>query len=123
MSKWLHQDVKQNGLQEIKDNATYCCVCSAQPTTQAEAYTTYCLAKVAVSTGDFTWGTVSGVGERLTQSAKTDIPIDSNGTMNHIAWVDGTRLLAVTTAQSMQLQSGGSLIDLPAILLTALNPV
>jgi len=123
MALYAHQDVLREGLDVVKDNATTMVACSAQPTTRTEAVSTYALADVTVTTSDFTWSSVAGVGERLTVGAKSGITIDATGSFTHLAIVDGSRLLIVTTTASAQQLYSGNLLNLPSWAMTATNPV
>lgn len=63
MPKFTNDDVLDASPNAIKNNATRICVCSAQPTTYAEAITTYKLAIKTITSADFTGpanGDVSG---------------------------------------------------------------
>lgn len=106
MSKWLHEDVYKNGAQEVKDNATLYVACSQQPTTRTEAVTTYKLADVAVTSSDFSWALGSS-GWELTVASKNDVAVDADGEVTHLAFVDGSRLLAVNITETLQIYVGG----------------
>lgn len=83
-------------------------ICSAQPTTFAEANTTFKLAEVAPTFDAITAGTVSGRRRRV--QAKTGVSVLTAGTGNHVALVktaDST-LRYVTTAPAQALASGGT---------------
>lgn len=112
MSKSVHIDVLDGAGGVIDANCNLMIACSAEPTTRAEAVTTYALADVAMSGTDFTPAT-DGTGRKLTVGAKSGVPIDVTGTATHIALVDGTRLLYVTTCTGQLLTSGGT-VDFPA---------
>ena len=88
-------------------------VCSAQPTTRAEAVTTYKLADVTVDSGDFTKANGDVSGRKVTVGQQDDVPVDSNGTATHVAICDGTNLLYVTTCTSQVLTSGNT-VTVPA---------
>lgn len=87
--------------------------CSAQPTTRDEAITTFKLADVAMASADFTIANGDVSGRKVTVAAKSDVPIDTTGTANHIALVDATRLLFVTTCTPISLTSGQN-VNFPA---------
>lgn len=83
------------------------CVCSDQPTTRTEAVSTYCLASVTLSAGDFTLGTSSSpAGRKLTIAQKANINVTASGTTSHIAIVDDTNLLVVTTCDAKTVSVG-----------------
>jgi hypothetical protein len=113
MAKIVHDDVLDGATSVIKTNCNLMIVCSTQPTTRTEAVTTYALADVAMASGDFTQGNGDVSGRKVTVAAKSGVTIDASGTATHIALVDGTRLLYVTTCTSQGLNSGGT-VDFPA---------
>ena len=108
MGKFLHDDVLEQGPKLIKDNANLMILCSQQPTTRTEAVTTYALADQAMVTGDFTFADGDTSGRKLTVAAKSAIDVDVTGSGDHVALVDGTRLLAVTTCPSVSVDSSGT---------------
>lgn len=96
--------------------STLMVACSAEPTTYAEAITTYALADVAMAGGDFTKANDTS-GRKITTAAKTGVVIDVSGTATHVALVatSGTTLRAVTTCTSQVLTAGGgATVDFPA---------
>ena len=116
MGKTIHNDVLDAALNNIKNNATRLCVCSAEPTTYTEAITTYELADVTIDSADFTGpadGDVSG--RKIAVNEQADIDVDSSGTATHIALVDvsNTKLLLVTTCTSQALTAGNT-VTVPA---------
>ena len=86
-------------------------LCPAQPTTRNEAVVTYALADVAMVTGDFTMED-DGTGRKCTVAAKNAVPVDVSGNGNHIAFVDGARLLYVTTCNAQDVVAGNT-VNLP----------
>lgn len=92
-------------------------VCSAEPTTRTEAVTTFALADDPLTTGlgsgDFTAANGDTSGRKCTISAQNNIPIDTTGTATHVAIVNATDLLYVTTCTSQALTSGGT-VTIPA---------
>ncbi len=112
MAKSSNSDVLDGLGDVIQANCNLMTACSAEPTTRTEAVTTYALADVAMASGDFT-NAADGGGRKLTVAAKSAVPIDATGTATHIALVDATRLLYVTTCTSQLLTSGGT-VDFPA---------
>jgi hypothetical protein len=124
MGKNVHDDVLDAALNIIKNNATAICACSQEPTTRTEAYTTYCLARdETVVSGEFTLSDGATSGRRLISPAKAAVTVIASGTMNHVAIVDGTRLLCTTTADSLALTVGSSTWDCPAIQWAMPDPV
>ncbi len=116
MAKTVHDDVLDQALNYIKNNASRWCVCSAQPTTYTEAITTYKLADVDVTSADYT-GPANGDtnGRKVTMNAKTGVTVDTTGTalFNALVDVSNTKLLYVTTCTSQAL-TAGNLVNIPA---------
>lgn len=92
-------------------------VCSASPTTFAEAHTTYKLADVALTGGDFTKATGDGGAgyRKVTIGAKSAVTIDTAGSATHVALCEtaGSTLRYVTTCTTQYLVGGGT-VDFPA---------
>lgn len=116
MGKFTHDDILDTAINEIKNNATRICICSQQPTTAAEAITTYKLAIKTISSSDFTGPSNGDVsGRKLRSNAHAGVTIDSTGAATHIALVDtvNSKLLHVTTCTSQNV-NGGELWNIPA---------
>lgn len=113
MAKSVHDDVL-DGAFDVLDQANLMIACSAEPTTRAEAVTTYALADVAMTVDtDYTKANGDTSGRKVTVSAKSSILVDASGTATHVALVDATRLLYVTTCTSQALTSGNT-VSFPA---------
>lgn len=113
MAKSVHNSVL-DGAWDILDQANLMTVCNAEPTTRTEAVTTFKLADVAVTPDtDFTKADGDTSGRKVTVAAKSSVPVDTTGTATHIALVDGTNLLLVTTCTSQALTSGNT-VSIPA---------
>jgi len=113
MAKAMHDDFADGALLILKNNVNLMTVCSQEPTTRTEAVTTYALADVTMASGDFTIANGDTNGRKVTVGAKADVPVDTTGTGNHVALVDGTRLLYVTTCTAQALTSGNT-VNFPA---------
>lgn len=113
MAKSANDDCPDAYLNEIKNNANLMVACSAEPTTRTEAVTTYALADVAMVSGDFTLANGDTSGRKATVAAKNTVPVDTSGDATHVALVDGTRLLFVTTCTTQTLTSGNT-VNFPA---------
>ena len=88
--------------------------CSAEPTTRTEAVTTYALADIAMTPGtDYTKANGDTSGRKSTAAAKSTVTVDTSGTATHVAKVDATRLMYVTTCTSQALTSGNT-VSFPA---------
>lgn len=111
MAKFLHDDTMDAALAEIAEG-NILTICSAQPTTRAEAITTYKLADVALTpgdgNGDFTISNGDTSGRKVRVATQVDIPVDSSGDATHVAICDGTRLLLVTTCTTQTLTAGNT---------------
>ena len=113
MAKSVHDDVL-DGAFDVLDQANLMIVCSAEPTSRTEAVSTYALADATmVADTDYTKANGDVSGRKVTVAAKSSILVDSTGTGTHIALVDGTRLLYVTTCTSQALTSGNT-VNFPA---------
>lgn len=109
MAKSVHNDILDAALNHIKNNVTEMTLCSQEPTTFTEAHTTYKLADVALTSGDFT-GPADGdtSGRKITVDAQSSIPIDATGTATHVALTltASSQLQYITTCTNQALVSG-----------------
>lgn len=128
MAKWAHTDVLDAKLKYIADNGTRLFVCSAQPTTYAEASSTYMLAQKVMTVGDgnghYTVGAGAVNGRRVTVAAQAGVTVSNSGTANHVAIADSvnSKLLVVTTLpQAFAVVQGGQ-VNVPAFDLTSPDP-
>jgi len=113
MAKSVHNDVL-DGAFDVVDQSNLMIACSAEPTTRTEAVTTYALADATmVADTDYTKADGDTNGRKVTVAAKSTITVDTTGTATHVALVDGTRLLYVTTCTSQALTSGNT-VNFPA---------
>ena len=90
--------------------------CSAEPSTRAEAVTTYALADITITAGDGNgdWVIADDTsGRKLTLAEQADVDIDASDDATHIAICDGSDLLYVTTCTTQGLVSGGT-VTFPA---------
>lgn len=97
-------------------------VCSAEPSSYADATTVVDLADVAMAGGDFTKANDTS-GRKVTMGAKSAVPIDHSGTATHIALCKSgdTTLRYVTTCTSQALTAGGT-VDFPAWKINIADP-
>ncbi|GBC62481.1 hypothetical protein DENIS_3453 [Desulfonema ishimotonii] len=119
--KYAHPDVLRGGLDVVRDNATHCVICSDRAITSEQALTDYYLGKIAVSSVDFTWETVSGIGEKFLVGAKSGLVVDITGYWQYLSFVDATRCLLTTVATKYQVYAGNT-INLPSYYFMAANP-
>jgi hypothetical protein len=113
MAKWASDSVMDAALSFI-DDCTLLTVCSAQPTTYAEASSTYKLADIVLTAGDgngdYTIANGDVSGRKISVLQQSNIDIDTSGTATHVALcVSGSSTLVyVTTCTSQALTSGGT---------------
>jgi len=102
----------------VRARVTGISVCSTQPTTYDHAYTTYCLAKTAMTSTGLTIADATGAsgGRKVTIQAKSAVSVIASGTAAHIALfgsTGATALLLVTTCTTQALTSGNT-VNIPA---------
>lgn len=97
----IHDEVLDALLSEIKDNATTVTLCAGAPTTLSDATTNLGtgsgkkLADVTVDSSDWSIAAGSPDGRTITFAQQTGVTVDASGTADHLAVVDGSRLLLV----------------------------
>jgi hypothetical protein len=110
MSKSLDNAVLDAALDKFA-TAVNVSLCSAQPANYAG------IAAVKLAAGTHTAGAGNGSytksngdvsGRKLTVASLSNLTINASGTCNHIAYDDGTTLLAVATCSAQALTSGGT---------------
>lgn len=121
MAKWANDAMMDAALNYIKNNAGTVTVCNAQPTTNAEAITTYMLADIAVDSADFTVGDGDSSGRKVRVGAQSGVTIDNTGTASHVAIAGAGTLLYVTTCTSQPLTAAGT-VDIPAFDIEIADP-
>lgn len=100
-------------------------ICSAQPTNYTEADSTYNLASIALTGGDFTKSTVNTADRMLTIGAKSGYTVNAEGSGNHGAIVNtiGSELLYVFAASSAKSILTGDPVNSNAMSVTIAQPV
>jgi hypothetical protein len=122
MAKWSNDANMDAMLNNIKTTALRLCVCSAQPTTWAEATTThdggaskYCLAIKTIASTDFTGpadGDVSG--RKLTVNEAAGLEVLATASATHIALADADDTLIYVTTCTSQALTDGNTVTVPA---------
>jgi hypothetical protein len=110
MAKTLDDSVIDGSLNIVKNGATQLCLCSAQPTTYAQATATYMLVlKTGLTSGSFT-GPADGDtnGRKLTVNATTGTSVTNGGTAVYVALCSASVLLFVDTCTSQVLTAGNT---------------
>jgi hypothetical protein len=108
MAKAVSTDTLDGALNVIKNNVVKMTLCTTQPATYADANTTLKLAEYTMATGDFTLAAGDTNGRKVTVAAKTGAVASASGSAAHVALLDGTRLLLVTTVTSQTVTSGNT---------------
>jgi hypothetical protein len=111
MAKWAHNDVLDAPWDLIKTNCTTQLLCAGQPTDRADALSK-ALADVSMSSTDFSMADGDVSGRKMLVAAKNTVTVDTSGTMDHCALIDGTRLLYVTTVTE-QVLTAGNTVNIP----------
>ena len=116
---FLNDRVLDFGVNELTTNGNALHVCSQEPTTYAEATSTYTLGNKATPTiGSPADGDANG--RKVVVSAITDGSVTGTGTASHFAIVDtgNSRLLATKALASTQAVTSGNTFTLTAIDIT-----
>jgi hypothetical protein len=116
MAKATPDAVLDKPLDEIA-TATKQVLCSAQPTTYAEANATYALADVVIDGSDFTKANGDTSGRKTTIAAQNGVLIDSSGTGTHVALIrtaDSTLLYVTTCTSQAVTANGANTVNMPA---------
>lgn len=118
MAKWANDLVMDAALDKIA-TATQLLVCTAQPSDRATALSTAVATQTL--TGAFTKANGDASGRKVTIAAQNGLSAGTNGTATHIALIDGSILVYVTTCNS-QAVTAGNLINVPAWNITISDP-
>ena len=111
--KWAHQDVLEKGWAEVVANANKITICSQSPSTRTEADDTYCLGRRTISSSNFTWAALGTDGSRKnTVDAIAGVQLIATGRWRYTAFIDDTRLLAVTVNITEEQVYSGTQINL-----------
>jgi len=111
MAKFVPDATIDGMLSWIRVRLTGLSVCSTQPTTYAEATSTYMLADVnGLTSTDLSLGDGDTSGRKVTMKAQSALTIDTTGTAAHVAWwgSSGSTLLFVTTCTTQALTTGNT---------------
>lgn len=115
---FLNDEVLDQGLDYADTNGTRIDLCTQEPTTYAEATSTYTIAN---KTGLNTGATVDGDtdGRKVVVPAITDGTVTGTNTATHWALTDGTSILIATgSLTSSQALTSGNTFTLDAINIT-----
>jgi len=122
MAATLHNDVFDNGLAPLATIVENLYICSAQPTTFAEASSTYKLGTKATPTISAPADHTSG--RKVTVSAITDGTVSANGTAAWFALTDdsASKLLVAQELNATQVVTSGNTFTLTAIIVAIPDP-
>lgn len=111
MAKYQNPNMIDAGFNYIKasaDTITYT-LCSAQPTTRAEATSSLMLASTTLNkTTEITLANGDVSGRKMTISAKAGVAVTNSGIGNHIAICNATELVEVTTCSAQAVSAAGT---------------
>lgn len=115
---YINDEIFDQGLDYADTNGTRIDICSQEPTTYAEASSTYTLGnKTGLNTGATQDGATDG--RRVIVPAITDGSVTGTGTATHWALSDGAAVLLATGALSAsQAVTSGNVFTLDAISIT-----
>lgn len=119
MAKSVADAVLDAALNYLANNGDRIDICSQQPTTYAEATSTYSLGNTTMTlgpgNGDYSTAANGDVsGRKITVLAQTGISITATGTATHIAITDGSAALLYVTTCTSQAVTSGNTADLSA---------
>lgn len=94
----------------VRARVTQITVCNAEPTTYAEATSTYKLADGAITSTDLSVGDGDTSGRKVTIASQTNLTVDTTDTASHVALAGstGSTLLLVTTVTTQALTTGNT---------------
>lgn len=127
MAKWVRSGVLDNGLNDIKTNATSMVLLKAY--TAGDSYATVAgntIATVAMVSGDYTLAGAAGAPRTLTTAAGKSATASGNSGASpdlHIGFTDGTaNVIWVTDETSNQVVTSGNTVNFPQLVYTSNQP-
>lgn len=119
MAKWANDSVLDALLDKV-GTANQILVTTNQPTTRANALSNS-LASSSLTGGDFTKGDGTPNGRQIAIAQKSSVLVTDTGNATHVALVDSSDLLYVTTVTSQQLTQGNT-VTIPSWTVTVADP-
>jgi len=106
---YVNDEARDQGLDWIDANGTRVDICSQEPTTYAEATSTYTLGNAAVNTGAPA-DAATGTGRRVTVPAVSGASVTATGSATHWALTDASSVLVATgpLSATTPVTSGGT---------------
>lgn len=125
MAKWVASSVLDNGINQIKNNATRMCLIKAYAA--ADSYATVAgniVAESAMTGTDYTLSSVSSDRRATTATKSATASANSGAAPNlHIAFIDvSNNVLWVTDETSDQVVTSGNTVNFPALTYTSAQP-
>jgi hypothetical protein len=120
MAKKVHDSVLDGALNILRNGVNQLIVCSSEPADRAAALAA-ALAAVATDSSDFTIANGDTNGRKVTVGAQNGITATASGDATHIALVDSTTLLYVTTCTTQAITSGNP-VNVPAFDIEIADP-
>jgi len=127
MAKFVHADVLDNGLNNIKNNCNSMVALLAY--TSGDSYATVIagsniLAQVAMTSTDFTLASSGNNRTLTTASGKEDSSANADGNPTHIAFLDtvNSKVLWVTDETSSNVITTGNPVTFPQLTYTSNQP-
>lgn len=114
MAKFIDNDVFDNGLNHLKNNATEMYLTDTQPADRAAAIAAALASKTGLTSGSYT-GPVDGdvSGRKITKNAESGISVGTSGNVNHVTLCSASKILMITTVTT-QAVTAGNTINTPA---------
>ena len=113
MAKTFNTTATDQAYDWVRARVTGIAVCNAQPTTYAQAFTTFNLAKTGMTSTGLTVapGDAGGSARKMTTQQKTGVSVLTTGAAKFIALFGstGSVLLLVTTCTSQTVTTGNTL--------------
>lgn len=127
MAKFVHPDVLDLGINDIKVNANSLRLIKAYAANDSYATVTgNSIAAVAMATGDYTLGSSGNNRTLTTASGKSATASDNSGaTPNlHLAFIDtvNSKVLWVTDETTDQVITSGNTVNFPSVVYTSNQP-
>ena len=115
MAKWQNDLMLDAAFDWVRARVTKLNVCSTQPTTYAQATSTYMLANTTVTSTEITLSNGDTSGRKMRTSSQTSVSVSVSGTAAHIALTGstGSTLLFITTCTTQALTSANT-VSVPA---------
>ncbi len=114
MAKYM-PDATIDLMLDVLAAATELTICSTQPTTYAEAHTTYMLVNHVLTSGDFSKANGDSSGRKITLAAQNSLSVTNAGTAAHYALtITGSSTLLLVGTVTSQVLSLGNSVNFPA---------